>query len=179
MKPIFLGVSEMTHRGSWKATGAGCGEQWPHTACWEPQGPALSNRKCVSSPLGGWRYAGDAPYGENMLLDLFWHSWYLLLPWGCLWDQREKAREKKERNHGSANSHCTASFLWNLELRDTFYTLIFMSLPRLPLTHRRDVTILFLPWLPSMHHIHPSPLNGCGSLQHCRQSSLIISKLIK
>lgn len=74
----------VTYRGSWTARGAGCGEQWPHTVCWEPLGPALSSRKCASSPRGGWRCAGDAPYDENTLLDLAWHSWYLLWPWGCL-----------------------------------------------------------------------------------------------
>lgn len=44
------------------------------------------------------------------------------------------------------------------------YVPIFMSVSRLSLTHRGDVTILFLPRLPSMHLIHPSPLDGGGSL---------------
>lgn len=51
---------------------------------------------------------------------------------------------------------------------------IFMSLSTLPLTHRGDITILFLPWLPLMHHIHASPLDGGRPLQHCGQSTMNI-----
>lgn len=74
----------MTHRESWTARGAGCDELWPHTECWEPLGRELSNKTCVSSPRGGWRCVGDAPFGENKLQDLVCHSWCLLWPWGCL-----------------------------------------------------------------------------------------------
>lgn len=45
---------------------------------------------------------------------------------------------------------------------------------RHPLTHRRDVTILFLPrW--SLIHIHAPPLDSGGSLQYCRQIMLNVS----
>lgn len=186
---MFQGATEPTHRGSWTATGAGCGEQWPHTACWEPPGPALSSRMCVSSPRGGWRCAGGAPCGENTLLDLAWHSWCLLWPWGCLGGLAREREGKVERNCGRASSACMAWCLnlklptvwclrqyqisiskscgrtvWSTGVSLSLYVHIFMSLSRLPLTHRWDVTILFLPWLPSMHHIHPSPLDGSGSL---------------
>lgn len=189
----------MTHRGSWTATEAVCGEQWPHTACWELPDPALSSRKCVFSPRGGWRYAGGAPYGENMLLDLAWHSWYSLLPWGCLRRTGEGKVERKQFLSTYSNSVWTACFhseSWTLnsvmftvvstciskncsraqcvlmQYALHFYVPIFMSLSWLPLTHRGDITILFFSWLPSMHHIHPSPLDGGGSLQHCRQSNI-------
>lgn len=59
-------------------------------------------------------------------------------------------------------------------VRLTLYLPIFMSLSRLPLTHRGDVTILLFPWLPLTPHIHASPLYGGGSLQHCRRRRLNI-----
>lgn len=96
---------------------------------------------------------------------------------------------RSQRYCGLTNSACTACSCSSvkyafLQLQQssmcpigvclTLYSPIFMSLSRLPLTHRRDVAILFLPRLPSMHHIHPSPLDGSGSLQHCGQSRLNI-----
>lgn len=97
-------LSAVTHRGSLTATGAGCGERWPHKACLEPPGSALSSRKCASSPHGGWRCAADALYGGNMPSDLVWHSWHWLSPWGCL--SREECSQTK--------SICSASPLWIL-----------------------------------------------------------------